>query len=238
MQFNLLNVGMIGIIFGINVFFLFFNIVVMVLLLGFLSKIRDQYQRFHLEYGKKMDDANHEAAKIIDHTSKKAEKMINDVDIDTHEIKKRIEKNLNSSISTYSKSVIQSIDDINEDYNMFLKQVKESMKADTQKMVETVLNETRVEIDSFTSTMKEGTVQAQKQFETKLHEEFSKALANIDTYRNDQLSLIERSINRIIIKVTKDVLGEAVSVTDHEKLIFDSLERARKEEIFEGIIKQ
>lgn len=237
MQIDILSYGLIGIVVGINIVFLILNIILIMSLVSVFVKLKKQLNGFEEKYGKELDDANKKAMNIISEASKKAEHILKNVEVDTNSIKEEMNVILKDSSEKYSESMNSSIVDINDEYNKFLIGLKDQMKGDTQKMVNSVLNDTREEIEGFTTAMKRGTIEAQENFEKKLHEEFSKALANIDSYRREQLSLIERSINRIIIKVTKDVLSESISITDHEKLIFDSLERAKKEEIFEGIIK-
>jgi hypothetical protein len=237
MAIDILNIGLIGIVVSINVILLVFNIVLLITLVAFVSKFRRQYIEVRRTYREKIEKANTEALSIIDEASKKSAEMLAIMKVDVDEIRTKMQGSLRATADTHTNAVEQSINDINADYEKFLDQLRVQVKSDTQKMVDTVVTKSNSEIAGFVDTLKRGTVEAQEKFQQDLHNEFSNALKGIKEYREEQLRLVENSINRIIIKVTRAVLAEAISVTDHEKTIFESLERAKKEEVFEGILK-
>jgi hypothetical protein len=55
---------------------------------------------------------------------------------------------------------------------------------------------------------------------------------DIDTYKDKKLKDAEKTVNSIIQQVAQKVLNKSLSSEDHQKLIIESLEKARKEGLF------
>jgi len=46
------------------------------------------------------------------------------------------------------------------------------------------------------------------------------------------LEEIDRGVYRTIVDVSKKIIGKAIDISTHEKLVMDALEKAKKEGIF------
>lgn len=68
--------------------------------------------------------------------------------------------------------------------------------------------------------------------EKTINERVIRAEKNIEDYKQEKLKEIDKKIYRIIEDVAEKTLGEAISLSAHEKLVIDSLEKAKKEKIF------
>ena len=73
----------------------------------------------------------------------------------------------------------------------------------------------------------EGTIEA---FVQKAREAAEK---EIRAYREQKLSEVEKSIPEIINSISREVLGRAMTVEDHADLVLKTLERAKKEKLFQ-----
>jgi hypothetical protein len=76
----------------------------------------------------------------------------------------------------------------------------------------------------------EGDLQTQiKLFHEKMLPELEKEL---EEYKQARLKQIEDTVNRVIEEVSQEVLNKSMNVQDHENLVIQSLEKAKKEGVF------
>lgn len=60
----------------------------------------------------------------------------------------------------------------------------------------------------------------------------AKAEKEADVYRQNQIDKVSGQINSIVSSAAKDVLGRSISITEHEDLVSQALERAKKDKFF------
>jgi len=60
----------------------------------------------------------------------------------------------------------------------------------------------------------------------------AKAEKEADIYRQNQIDKVASQINSIVSSAAKDVLGRAISISEHEDLVSQALERAKKDKFF------
>ena len=63
--------------------------------------------------------------------------------------------------------------------------------------------------------------------------DFAKAQIEIAEYKKHQLSKIDQSMNDVLLKVSGSILGKVIPIRDHQQLIIDALEQAKKEGMFQ-----
>jgi len=51
----------------------------------------------------------------------------------------------------------------------------------------------------------------------------------IDSYKRQRFEEINRKMYQLLAKVAKETIGKAIDLSDHEKLVMESLEKAKKE---------
>lgn len=60
----------------------------------------------------------------------------------------------------------------------------------------------------------------------------AKAEKEADVYRQNQIDKVSGQINSIVSSAAKDVLGRSISISEHEDLVSQALERAKKDKFF------
>jgi flagellar biosynthesis/type III secretory pathway protein FliH len=55
----------------------------------------------------------------------------------------------------------------------------------------------------------------------------------LDAYKQQRFSEADKTINKIIQDIAQKVLNKSLSLEDHQNLIIESLEKSRKEGVFE-----
>ena len=59
-----------------------------------------------------------------------------------------------------------------------------------------------------------------------------RAEKELEDYKQNQLSKIDRQITQIVVAAAREVLGRAISLSEHEDLVNKALERAKKDKFF------
>ncbi len=219
-----------------NFLLLFLNLLMFAFLLKKIRNLTRDETAFNSKYTKIISEANDQATLILNKATKESEAMINETRVNLSGLKKELINSFNLMIQGHSDQMKGSLEEINKDYSKFATELKDQMQNQTRELANTVINKAGEQLNQFVETLKQATIQAQIRFESGLNTQFQQALDNIRSYRQEQLTLVEKSINTIILKVTKAVLPEAISITEHEQLIFEALDKAKKEETFENII--
>ncbi len=63
-------------------------------------------------------------------------------------------------------------------------------------------------------------------------EKLIKLEKEIEEYKKEQIKKIDKEIYQILSQVAKEVLGKAIDISTHERLVIEALEKAKKEGIF------
>lgn len=119
-----------------------------------------------------------------------------------------------------------------QEYKTMITTIKQDYvkKADeTLKIIEKIPEQ---ELTDFSNILKKETVEAQSVIDKRVQEQFEKSQQEIQKYKEEKLKEVDRSINKIIIQVAGEVIGKTLSLSEHEKLVFDALESAKREGFF------
>lgn len=87
----------------------------------------------------------------------------------------------------------------------------------------------KTEIDNYKKAVKEETEKSQKTILENFNQEQKTLEETLESYKQTHLKQIDENIIRIIHDVSKETLGKIISTKEHEKLILQALENAKKE---------
>jgi F0F1-type ATP synthase membrane subunit b/b' len=65
-----------------------------------------------------------------------------------------------------------------------------------------------------------------------INQKIAKTENNIEDYKKEKLKEIDQKIYQIIGEVAKKIIGRAIDLSTHEKLVIETLQKAKKEGIF------
>ena len=135
-----------------------------------------------------------------------------------NEIKKRIEQYVARKASDELSKLMQ-------DY-------RESIDTQSAEVISQMRAGSLVHLESMERFIREQEQLITKQTEYIVGAVVKKAQEDIDVYKTNQLEGIDETVREIINKVAPQVLGKALSMDEHEELVWKSLERAKKEGLF------
>lgn len=239
--FGSLFLSLLVIIFGLLVFYNLFS--------RWLSFLKREQQRTQQEI---INDAYTEAYKIIDNAKKQSLSLIKDANSKAQEtllqgkevsqdVRNQWEKKLTEISQELSASFENSTNSILSFYeDLIEKQKKEGhalLTTTSREIEEEVLDEVgefkdtlEEESHIFSNNLHQQTVGLEKQLSDKLQKEFENAQKDIALYKKHRLEEVDQTIVQIVEKVAREVIGDTISMQEHQNLIFRSLEKIKAQE--------
>jgi hypothetical protein len=151
-----------------------------------------------------LDDATREATQIITKTEYVTTESTTAVNEALQKMEEQVEKDAGSTSHEFTKTYSTSL----------------------QKLADQSLRE----MQNITRAMGEDLQNQTKEFSAKMLPTLEKEL---EEYKKIRLQQAERTITHVIQEVTQQILNKSLSLDDHQKLLVESLERAKKEGVFE-----
>ena len=146
---------------------------------------------------------------------------------------KIIGNQVNDKLKTVSLNEIRDFEKAANDLLAIYKQELEDLKSSTIKIASNITKDiesnTISELKDFKEILKKETYASQKIVEEKIEEKYSEMKKELEAYRQERLKKIEDEIYNIIQNISMLVLGRSLSVRDHEEMILEALEKAKKE---------
>jgi len=181
-----------------------------------------------------LDEARNKAVRITDQANNKALDIIQKanlfVNVKNDDFNKELKSVTQKELKAFEKTTLDFI----KVYENVLNDLKTRNVEIFQNISNNIETSTLGEIKKFNSVIEQETISSQKMLAKKIDDEYSLAKKDIDAYRQDRLRIVDERIFEILEKVSKLVLGKAISPSDQEALIIDSLEKAKKEAIFDS----
>ncbi len=106
--------------------------------------------------------------------------------------------------------------------------LEREIREQLSKLVDRAEAESR-EMTQFVASQEEAIV---KESQAMVANIVAKAEKEADVYRQNQIDKVAGQINSIVSSAAKDVLGRAISISEHEDLVSQALERAKKDKFF------
>ena len=215
----------------------------LILVIAYISKIMKKLHLYlteqeHLksEIGKKnaelLDETRNRAIKIIEEANSKAIDIIKNANVFITASNSNLNTNLANTASSQIKTFELLTSDFTKSYLSALNDLKAKNLEIFQNISKNIEISTLSEIKKYKEVVGQETVDSEKMVKQKMEHEFSLARKEIDQYRADQIKKINDGIYSIIQRVTESVLGKAISLSQHEELIINALEKAKKEGVF------
>lgn len=167
------------------------------------------------EYHKIVDDALTKERKILEDATVEAEKIIADTSYISKATKETVDQALQKMVLDIQKEALATAQSFTQSYQASLNQIATSSLHDFQNVAKEL----------------EGDLQKQvKEFHETLLPNLQKEL---EGYKQSRLEQTDQTINKIIQKVSEEVLNISLPISEHQTLLIQSLEKAKKEGIFE-----
>ncbi|HVZ11500.1 MAG TPA: hypothetical protein VG965_00555 [Patescibacteria group bacterium] len=201
---------------------LFADLVLFAFVVYYLLKIRKKEKELEFKensidtkYHQVVDDALNRERKIVDDAASEADSIISGAKYINKETSDRVNQTMQSMTDEMRKEAGTTADTFMKSYQDSLHQVVQESLTDFQKTTQFLTADFQKQTKEFHDTVLPG---LQKELED---------------YKKARYQEVDKTIARIVQKVSLEVLNKSISVTDHENLLVESLEKAKKEGLFE-----
>jgi F0F1-type ATP synthase membrane subunit b/b' len=171
-------------------------------------------QRVDQDVSKVIKDAQGRAEAMIAQANQEAQKIIGDAQYVKSNASHLFDETLLKVENTMIDRFTHNADEFDKQYTEAFTRLKQEYAKKADQTFSSVEQLTREEFDK------------------KMNEEFENVKQQLEAYKQNQLKRVNEQINKIIVQVVREVLGRSITTTDHEQLILESLEQAKKEGVF------
>lgn len=179
-----------------------------------------------------LSETRQKALNLIDEAENKAIDIINKANL-AHDI---ASENFSQEIKRIASLQIKEFEKATSDFMKLYAQVLQDLKSKNIEAFQNVSKDIEVntmgEIKNFKESMEKLTVSSEKLVQKKIEADYASVKKEIKDYKETELKKIDQEIYGLLEKVSKLVLGKALSLSEHEDLIEKSLEKAKKEGVF------
>lgn len=201
----------------------------------YLSKLT---KTLHNDSGTKnatLEEARIKAIKIIDDANNQAVDIISKATLSTDLSSQNFKEDLANASSDQIKKFEKATSDFTNMYTKTLQDLRTKNIEVFQNISKDIETNTMDEVKNFKESMKRLTTLSQKEVKRKIEVDYEAARKEIESYKKEELGKIDLKIYEFLGKVSKLVLGKAISLSEHEDLIEKSLEKAKKEGVFKEL---
>lgn len=178
--------------------------------------------------------AQAEANDIIKKAVQKAEETLRESKIFRDDLVEELNKTIREVAENTLNRFKQESSIFDRQYQQLFSSIQEEYTRKTKLTIDTMQKTATDELEDFKQILRNETISSQNIISTKIQEEFNLVLKDIQTYRTQKIQEINASAKDVTKKITEDLLGKALSLSEHEQLITQALESAKKEGMFNG----
>ncbi len=198
------------------------NLVLVLFIIFYLLKLRAKEKTLD-QKEEKVDTNYHQ---IVDDALSKERKILEDATIEASQIITNAQYVNTSSKQAVEHALSQMMHDIQEDALAASREFKNSYSASVQEISKTSLAD-------FQNVTKALQTDLEKQIQT-FHDTLLPGLQKeLEAYKQSRMKQAEATITRVVQEVSQEVLNKSISFEDHQKLLTESLDKAKKEGIFD-----
>jgi hypothetical protein len=197
------------------------NLIIFIAVIFYFLKVRsrekvleEKERQVDLSYHHVVDEALAKERKILDDASSEASQIITDAKYINQAAKQAVDQALQKMAEEVKKGTQDSSNQFMASYLASLKQLSGQS------------------VTNFQTITKELETDLQKQIKDFRESMLPRLEAELEAYKSNRIKEADQKIGTMVQKISRDVLNKSLTIEDHENLIIDALEKAKKEGIF------
>lgn len=179
-----------------------------------------------------LDEARSKATKIIDNANNQALDIISKATLSANISSENFKQNLTKTSFMQIKEFEKASSDFTALYFQVLQDLKTKNIEIFQNISKDIESNTLQEVKNFKESIQKLTTLSQTEIRKKINTDYENLKIEVENYKKEKLQKVDQEIYEIMEKISKLVLGKALSLSEHEDLIEESLKKAKKEGIF------
>jgi hypothetical protein len=179
------------------------------------KRLNQKENQIDTSFHKIVDDALSRERKIIEDTTQEAEQIISGAKYLSNETKQSLDQTLAKMVQVMEQGVTQTSQE-------FIKYYFDSLNH--------ITGQSLVNFQNTTKQLEENMTIQIKQFQETMMPSIQKEL---ELYKKQKMAEADKVVKVIVQKASREVLNKTINIDDHEKLIVDTLEKAKAEGVFD-----
>lgn len=192
------------------------------------EKLDELFQEVNEKGKDLLEHTRKKSSHVIEEATKKAKELI----ADSQSLSIDSKKVLDEALSDLIKNQVASFQKASEDFLKEYKNELEMLRSNTVQVARNVSKDIEDdavrEVDNYRQVLQKETIDSQKIVEAKIEEDYAKTQKEVTAYREKMLKEVDEDIYKILETVSKEAIGKSIPLAQHEQLIIDALEKAKK----------
>jgi hypothetical protein len=189
------------------------------------------------EYHQVVDNALNKERKIIEDATAEADKIISDAKFVNKDTSDKVNQALQVMVTNIQKDAAGAANNFLSDYQTTLSELSKQSLA-SYKGISAGLSEDlkkfSLELESALKSMAEGLSQDLQKQVKDFHDSLLPALnKELEEYKQLRIKQADQTITQIVQKVSQDLLNRSLTIPDHQALMVEALEKAKKDGVFD-----
>ncbi|MGE5042198.1 MAG: hypothetical protein ACM3IJ_04830 [Candidatus Levyibacteriota bacterium] len=198
------------------------NLEIFIFVLYYIWRLRQKEKELEKKEGKIdftyhqiVDNALTRERKILEDATQEADQIIVNAEYVNQESKDEVDAALHKMMTDIQKETLATAQKFIGSYQESLKDISHQSINDFQSVSKQMQDDLKAQIKMF-------------------HENLLPNLQKeVDEYKKTKMQQVDTSVTQIIQKVSQEVFNQTISLEEHHKLLADSLDKAKKEGIFD-----
>jgi hypothetical protein len=179
-----------------------------------------------------LNQAYEEGGRIIREAIKKGAVIEREAEVNKKEIEELLTRRLSETLEVYGQRMDKVIDGLFANFDERLAKIVEQDINMFHNISSDIKESTNKQMGDFKKMLAEITISQEEEAKRKIENVYQAMLVEVEKARDERLQKLGEEIFNILTSVSLRVLGKSLSVSDHEQLILEALEKAKKEGVF------
>lgn len=215
------------VLFGI---FLLLAIMIVVLMVG-TYKLFSKYELMSQHLVQMEAEKQENVMAIEAKAEEEAQEILKDARIKSQ----RLVEDAQMFSTTGSKKLQDALDFMLQDQTRAFTDEMKNARAETEKRLLSVADEVNqmaaTELKVFANTLQEQTKKTQAEAAANIQQVFASMGEEVEKYKKARLAMVDQVVRDMVLKVAREVMGETLTMSDHETLVIKALEEAKKKNV-------
>jgi F0F1-type ATP synthase membrane subunit b/b' len=176
-----------------------------------------------------IEEARNKAQKIVEEASVRASQIIKEGKSLTEDSYRMLDASFSSLVKHQSEYFGKETEKFAQEYKTQLANLKQRILEISQKASKDIETDTLEGITDFENILEQETVKSQKIVGEKIEKEYQEVEKDISKYKDEMLRKVDEDIYKIVENISKMAIGRSLTLQDHENLILDALNKAKKD---------
>ena len=185
-----------------------------------------------------LEQTRKESEEIIQDALKKAESTISEAEF----ISKGAQEEFAKEIHDAEERAVHQFGLDNQksevEFQKLFDTIRAQFESQTQKTMSMLEGVVQKEAESFRSALQSQTIEAERQVQAKVQNEFSSVSREIEEYKKAQIQGINNAVNSVVKDIVAKVLQKSITPQDHSQLVMNAFEKAFQEGLVQKNVHQ